>query len=112
MLAREDGKEIEDVEKQILVRPRHRGDQTLVRRDHLVLIIRFFRYIGDISAQVLCGLNRETSHTYCVAELVVHVVGYHGFRHLGEVSAENRCDVVRGIVLLLPIKRLAVLFQK
>ena len=43
MLAREDGKEIEDVEKQVLVRARHRGDQTLVRRDHLVLIIRFFR---------------------------------------------------------------------
>ena len=109
MLAREDGKEIEDVEKQILVRARHRGDQTLVRRDHLVLIIRFFRYIGDISAQVLCGLNRETSHTYCVAELVVHVVGYHGLGHLSEVSAEDRCDVVCGIILLLPIQGLSIL---
>ena len=109
MLTREDGKEIEDVEKQILVRARHRGDQTLVRRDHLVLIIRLFRYIGEISTQALCRLNREIRHTYCVAELVVHVVGYHGLGHLSEVSAEDRCDVVCGIILLLPIQGLSIL---
>ena len=93
MLAREDGKEIEDVEKQILVRARHRGDQTLVRRDHLVLIIRLFRYIGEISTQALCRLNREIRHTYCVAELVVHVVGYHRF--LQDVSQTACMEGVR-----------------
>lgn len=40
---------------------------------------------------------------------MVHTVGYHGFRHLSEVSAEHASDIMGGVMLLFPVQVLAIL---
>jgi len=84
----ENGEEVEEVQQQVLIRSRHRPYQSLVRCNHLFLIIRFFGYRN--------------------AEIVVHIKGYYGFRHLREVSSKYTRNVVGSESFVFPIEIFAI----
>ena len=86
---RKDREEVEDVKEEVLIGRGHLAEEALVGGDDLL-----------VGVGLLCE---------GVTELVVEVVGYDRFWHLGEVSSEDAGDVVSGICFLFPVQVLAVL---
>ena len=60
-LAGENGQEIEDIEKEVLICVRHRMDEPLVRSDDHLLIVGLFRYsILSAARQKASGYKKRT----------------------------------------------------